>query len=515
VLAHHYQTALELAIAVGDVDLARALVDPTVRNLELAGHRALALDVAAAEQRYARALELADADDPRRPALNVCWADALKQGRRYREAADALGEAIADFAAMGDIRHEAQAMMRLAEVRSWLGDREVMELGAAAMALLADDGPSLEKAEVLTTWGYGQWTVAGDAAAAIDMVGQAIAIYEELGSTEPVRALGMLAGARCDLGDRRGLDDYRRAFAAAQAQGLGAERSLLYANYASVIWSVEGPRASLEVLKEGLDFAHRRGSQEDAVFIQAARMSTLADLGEWDEALAEAADLVPTLEAAGDVWNLLAVRSYQALTLARRGRARDAEPFLSSLVEKARQSESVIQKMHALIAASATHLGLGEAEPTTGLLGEVAAITHVGDGMDCALEFVPEAVRLALAQGAPDLARRLAGGLTSALPATAHTVASVDGLLAEAGDDQPGAVATFTTAAAGWHDFSVPYEEAQALLGQGRCLVALGRAPDAAAPLAAAHEIFARLGAEPALQETDRVLSAARLEESS
>jgi len=62
-------------------------------------------------------------------------------------------------------------------------------------------------------------------------------------------------------------------------------------------------------------------------------------------------------------------------------------------------------------------------------------------------------------------------------------------------------------AASLWHEFGDPYEEAQAPLRQGRCLVALGRAPDAAAPLAAAREIFARLGAKPALAETDALLA--------
>ena len=52
----------------------------------------------------------------------------------------------------------------------------------------------------------------------------------------------------------------------------------------------------------------------------------------------------------------------------------------------------------------------------------------------------------------------------------------------------------------------MPYEEGHALLGQGRCLVALGTAPEAAAPLAAAREIFARLGAKPALAKTDELL---------
>jgi hypothetical protein len=56
----------------------------------------------------------------------------------------------------------------------------------------------------------------------------------------------------------------------------------------------------------------------------------------------------------------------------------------------------------------------------------------------------------------------------------------------------------------------MPYQEAHALVGQGRCLVAFGRAPDAAAPLAAAREIFARLGARQALEETDAALAGLR-----
>ena len=89
-------------------------------------------------------------------------------------------------------------------------------------------------------------------------------------------------------------------------------------------------------------------------------------------------------------------------------------------------------------------------------------------------------------------------------------MASVHGLVGERRGEYEAAAADFADAAAGWHDFGMPYEEAHALLGQGRCLVALGRAPEAAAPLAAAREIFARLGARPALEETDAVLADGR-----
>ena len=57
-----------------------------------------------------------------------------------------------------------------------------------------------------------------------------------------------------------------------------------------------------------------------------------------------------------------------------------------------------------------------------------------------------------------------------------------------------------------WGEFGRPNEEGQALLGQGRCLVALGRGPEAVASLREAHEIFARLSAKPALAETEQLL---------
>jgi hypothetical protein len=85
-------------------------------------------------------------------------------------------------------------------------------------------------------------------------------------------------------------------------------------------------------------------------------------------------------------------------------------------------------------------------------------------------------------------------------------VTTVEALLAEADGRSMAAAAGFGTAAARWRGFEMPYEEAQALLGQGRCLVALGRAPEAATALNAAREIFARLRAKPALTETDELM---------
>ena len=126
-------------------------------------------------------------------------------------------------------------------------------------------------------------------------------------------------------------------------------------------------------------------------------------------------------------------------------------------------------------------------------------------------DLVPEAVRTALSGGDNELAARVGERFESRLPERRLPLIDMS-WRPSAGCSQRRRRARrsdgpYATAASGWLDFGVPYEEAQALLGQGRCLVALGRASEAAAPLTAAHEIFARLGAKPARAETEEWLA--------
>ena len=53
----------------------------------------------------------------------------------------------------------------------------------------------------------------------------------------------------------------------------------------------------------------------------------------------------------------------------------------------------------------------------------------------------------------------------------------------------------------------MPWEQAQALLGQGRCLLTLGGPAEAREPLRAARDIFTSLGATPVLADVNRLLA--------
>ena len=119
-------------------------------------------------------------------------------------------------------------------------------------------------------------------------------------------------------------------------------------------------------------------------------------------------------------------------------------------------------------------------------------------------------VRTALALGDRELAERLAAGVEPPLPYADHAGVAVNAALAEARGDLQAAADGYADAADRWQRFGVVPEQAFALLGQGRCLIALGRTVRATPVLQQAREIFAGLKAAPALVETDTLLQRGR-----
>ena len=64
----------------------------------------------------------------------------------------------------------------------------------------------------------------------------------------------------------------------------------------------------------------------------------------------------------------------------------------------------------------------------------------------------------------------------------------------------------YADAAERWQEFGNVPERAYALLGQGRCLAALGKL-EAEEPLREAKELFTSMGYRPALAETEALLA--------
>ena len=514
VLAQHYVTALELAEALGDASLRESLVAPALRYLGLAGTRAMDLDMAAAELHFARALELAPVDDAERPRLLAHWATAVFRAGRPSEAVPALEEAIAQLCAMGERRRAAEALVCLSSALDRLGRHEGQARGLEAVALLEGDEPSREMVYALYSASIGDCNL-GRLESAKQLAERALATADQLGlsargsdaraSSYCGGALMARGGARCQLGDAGGLDDMREASEAAVTQGVGL--IALY-NYALVTLSVEGPLAAVPLFKQCIGLCTDRGLRGYEIGMREALLEAQCDAGAWDEALSTSREVMEGPEAAEDVLGLISARVRLAVVLARRGETELAAPLVQWSLERARASHMPELVSDALVAAATVYADV-DATAARRLLEELP------DGLDAGFAtegvyLLPQMLRTAHGVGAPELAERLTAWIEPRLPTQRCARTYGEALLAEAHGEHEAAAAGFARAAARWHDFGVPYEEGHALLGQGRCLAALGRAPQAAAPLAAAREIFARLGAKPALQETETWLERAR-----
>ncbi len=523
VLADHYAAAAKLARAAGAGRLEAAAAAAAVEYLAVSGDRAMGLDVSAAARRYARALDLAGPAHSRRPALLSRSAEALFQQGRYRDAAAALLEAAVGLRAAGDHREAALAAARRADVLYALGDPGVTLQLEGALALLEGQPLCPEMVTVLGKIGKALW-LGGDPHAGLGRLEQAIEMAARLGMPEPVLFLGYRAGIRCIMGDEGGLDDYERALRVAGARGHLDEASLLTFNYADALLSYRGPVAAAEALHKGLDAVRQRrvmtgGTTTMAAGADSARppgewdaetarrlnvnlVESLGMMGEWDRALATAAELIPELERSEAGSDLVIVRTQEAVLRACRGEACLAEPFLDSLEQRGHESEIPWIAAYALLSAAPVRLGLREADAARGLLSAWESQPRPGSGPNY-VAYLPEAVRTALAAGDPELAERLSSGIEAVLPMQRNAVASVQSLLLESAGEHEAAADSFAAAAARWHEFGVPYEEGHALFGRARCLAALGRGPEAAPPLDAARGLFERLGAKPALAAAD------------
>ena len=501
VLAHHYLQALELSRAAGQGAGAEELEAGAIRYLALAGERALALDVASAEASLAKALALAAPGHPERASLLERWAQAAQQQNRLQEAKDAHEEALARYREQGESVAAGRVLTALSNVLGRLGDPGREEALAEALALLEAQPPGPELVAAHAQLAAARFTGAA-LAEAVAAGERALALAAELGLPEPAGALGYRGAARCYLGEREGLEDMRLALELAVEQGQGRVAATLHNNLAIVSWQYEGPQAALAACRAGIDFCERRGITELALGIAAMSATFLAELGQTEQALAEAEPLAERLQAAGDIF-FDEPRSLQLRLLAARG-AQEHAPASDELVAAARENGEPQSCAMAFAAGARLLVAQGRSQQANALLAELEQVPAIRSDPYYA-SLLPELVRSALALGDSGLAARLLDGVEPRTPLSEHALAACQAQLADAAGEHAQAAGLYAKAAERWQEFGNLPERGYALLGQGRCLAALAK-PEAAEPLREAQRLFASIGYKPALAETEALL---------
>jgi tetratricopeptide (TPR) repeat protein len=337
----------------------------------------------------------------------------------------------------------------------------------------------------------------------LDWLERAVAVYGRCGKEVPLDLQSWQAQAECGLGDRCGGERLLSVARAMLDEGVSRDAAIAYLNYGVLMYPFDGPSA-YDTALEGLDFLRTRGVSEGRGLTVANQCSGLISAGRWEEAQRSMDESQSWMQQEDDQLSFCYWWGNRAEVLTLMGRAPEALECALVADERAPLWDDLvltIQCRATLILASAL---AGDEMRAIELLREFAQAPR-RSGFQGYEELIPQLMRFALSCGETGLAERLIVGIEPDLPLLEHLLVTGRALLREARGERD-AVTDFADAATRWHDFGVPYEEAQALLGQGRCLAALGRMPEAATPLAAAREIFARLGAKPALAETDALL---------
>jgi len=504
-LTHHQLTAFELAQTVGDTALCKRLREPTVAALRLAGKRTMRLDVEAAERMLARALELSPDDDPLRAHLLQEWAQALLSLNRNSDAKAALEEAVRRFLDQGFTGEAAVATTWLEKAQFWADGQGGTAVLGRALELIAGQQDN-EAAALVFAAMAGEAIFQGQYESGLEWAKRAVAVHVHRGEKVPLELQGWQAQAECGLGDRRAGDTLVEVTRAMRDEGMGREAMVAYVNAAEFRYPFEGPRA-YEFSGEGLEFTRSHGISTGQGNLALNRWAGLFRSGRWDEAGADLEALRDWLVERDDRFALAVWWQNRAALLAATGMGPDA-------LDAARKAEDcAVWDVPILTDGVRTCLilalaSVGRGEETLELLGEVVG-SQRSDGYQGDEQEMPGLMRCALQFGEPALAEQLLRAIRPGMPLLDHVLTTGHALLAEWRCEQERAAAGFADAAARWHEFGVPYEEGHALFGQGRCLVALGRAPEAARPLEQAREIFARLGAKPALEETEEWLEKA------
>jgi class 3 adenylate cyclase/tetratricopeptide (TPR) repeat protein len=509
-IAYHFTQALEHARAAREPDLA-ALEGATREALVQAGDATMGLDVGRAEALYRRALALYPPGTPGRSRVAAKVGRATFQAGRVTEAAVAYEEAIAGFAAERDPVGHGEALSRLSSVLWTQGEaRRARDALTSAVALLetVPPGPELcsayaQQAMDLVMSGYPE--------EALGWADKALALADELGGLpeERLRALDSRGVARGDLGDPGGVDDLRAALRLGLELGVGYDTAVVYNNLMEPLWLNEGPAAALATCREALEFTERRGLGEGTAWIRTATLAPLLDLGRWAEAVETADATIAWDRDHGGQYMSEMAHLVKARVLLWRGELDPARALLRDLLPRVRAIDELQLLVPALTAAAAAELAAGDRRAARGLVEEVQRVTgDRGGGRWYLGQQVAELVRLAVALGQPAVGEALAARAHGGVARNRHALASARAVLDEAGGDLEGAARGYDRAAAGWAGYGHRLERALALLGAGRCRLALGH-PDGPRRLGAARATLAALGARPLLAEADAALGGA------
>jgi class 3 adenylate cyclase/tetratricopeptide (TPR) repeat protein len=488
-LVYHYEHAHELARAAGDADTAADAEQRLARSLVLAGDRAMRLDVTAAEAAYRRALGLAEDGVPRARVL-VKLGNALQEREGLVEAEQAYDEALPTLREAGDTLMTGVALLGLSRALWKRGEtaraREVV--GESIPLLEQHPGPDLVMAyeRIASVVVFG-----GRQREALEWVDKGIAQARKLGIEDIGRHLQMRGLARIGLGDLDGVEDVRAGLDLSVRLGHAIEASAAYNNLGDIVSTFEDLPSGLALVDASRDLARRRGLIPHEMWARGTRLWCLYELGEWDELLAEADELVRWDRTQGGTQIEVYALMVAAPVHAQRGSVEEAASEVGTFVPRARAINDPQSLLPALIQGAFVNALVGRLEEACSLVAEYERVAR-----DTALHWravaLATVVPVCLAAGERSLAETLLAAVADAprRHSIVHGIARARAVLCEDRGELTEAASHYreaAAAAAGWGS----------VLGRANALLGVGRCADDEEALREGEAIFERLRAAP------------------
>jgi tetratricopeptide (TPR) repeat protein len=234
------------------------------------------------------------------------------------------------------------------------------------------------------------------------------------------------------------------------------------------------------------------------MYLKGESVWTLYELGEWDALLEVAREI--------DEWDRTSYQSLLALPYVAhvhllRGELAEAASLRDEFLPRAHESGDPQVLMPALATSALIDESRGDSATAVALIEELAEATK-GRPLRRA-QHLPDALRICASAGATELAERLLEPIEVAAARQRHAVHAARAVQAEMLGRADEALALYAEAAERWAEFGFDLERGHALLGAGRCLLGFGHAREAAAKLAEARKVFARLQTQPLVEDAD------------
>jgi class 3 adenylate cyclase/tetratricopeptide (TPR) repeat protein len=504
-LAYHYEQALQLSRAAGVDD--PELESRARRFLLLAGERGERLDTTKAVTFYERALELTPPGHADRVPVLLRLGRSLWGTGGFAKAEAWCHEALEAARADKDTLGEGEALTWLSKLAWARGDTarqfELLEEAVGILEALPP-GPELASAYSRLSAAYGLAWRPAETRRAID---RGLSVVREYGSEGDLLTMLQFRGqARADFGEvEEGFEDLREGLRLALEAAPAALVAAAHVNLGDMTWVHHGPSMGQELYEAAAELAERRGAPGAADWARMESMWTRYDLGDWDELLAVGDRILDRVLGPGtsQIWVL--TEAYRRDVLLHRGVADPEGVVEGSILPRAREIGDGQVLVPAFRVAGLGRMARGDVAGAVDLVQELDELLRGRPGPRSWI--LNGAARVCLAADEAGFLRSLIDQGVEHLTRDKNSMASARAVLAEIEGDQERASAGYQDAADRWEAFPSVLEHGLAVMGAGRCLLALGRQSQGTERLRAARERFGTLEAAPLIGEVDDLLA--------